>query len=502
MIDTEQQCFQFPNITSIRKLKRELKSTYNLDVTSPGERTLTVLDDFDHAISKHGYVLINDEFEYSLYNRDENKQVFLDKKGNKFWWDFEDSALKSFLKEIIDLRALIPQKTLLVDSSDIAIRDEEGKIVARIKLIQNNSEAGSQFLCIVTSLRGYKKEFEKLKTIPAFEAATKVERFSLSDFYKQRGYGEPKQKSTPYTLEPTAQAEAAVRCMSLQMLELARLSEEGIVDDIDTEFLHQYRVHLRKVRSLLSLVKKAFSETSFLRYKTHLADIAGQTNELRDLDVLLLDKDSYTKLLPELHKKGIDALFVNIEKERSAAYKKVSRTLKTKAYHTKFEQLFNDFRQSPKFETKLSKQPILNVAKKLTLKRYRKIMILASQINETTPDEQVHDLRIECKKLRYMMEFFIDLFPFKRTKKLIKHVKSLQSILGDFNDFCVQKELLASYDTKYGGDKDISIATNGLIAILHQKQLESRAMVQGALSEFCQTEVEIEFDLIFGNSGE
>ena len=42
----------------------------------------------------------------------------------------------------------------------------------------------------------------------------------------------------------------------------------------------------------------------------------------------------------------------------------------------------------------------------LIWKRYRKVCKLARSITPDTPDEIVHDLRIDCKKLRYLMEFF------------------------------------------------------------------------------------------------
>jgi len=66
---------------------------------------------------------------------------------------------------------------------------------------------------------------------------------------------------------------------------IARQNEDGIKADYDTEFLHDYRVSLRKVRSVLSLFKG-----ENIALKQAFSDIMKGTNQLRDLDVYLLDK--------------------------------------------------------------------------------------------------------------------------------------------------------------------------------------------------------------------
>jgi CHAD domain-containing protein len=65
----------------------------------------------------------------------------------------------------------------------------------------------------------------------------------------------------------------------------------------------------------------------------------------------------------------------------------------------------------------------------------------------------LHALRIECKKLRYLMEFFASLFPAKEINELIRQLKKLQNNLGDFNDLCVQQEYLLSLAVEFPDDR-------------------------------------------------
>jgi len=57
--------------------------------------------------------------------------------------------------------------------------------------------------------------------------------------------------------------------------------------------------------------------------------------------------------------------------------------------------------------------PIIDLARKRIYKRYQRVVSDGDYILTHTQDELLHALRIECKKLRYLMEFFASLFPKK-----------------------------------------------------------------------------------------
>jgi len=61
---------------------------------------------------------------------------------------------------------------------------------------------------------------------------------------------------------------------------------------------------------------------------------------------------------------------------------------------------------------------------------------------ENMADDMLHLLRIECKELRYLLEFFSSLFPREKIHDLIGQLKKLQDFLGEYNDFRVQQQRL------------------------------------------------------------
>ena len=65
-----------------------------------------------------------------------------------------------------------------------------------------------------------------------------------------------------------------------------------------------------------------------------------------------------------------------------------------------------------------------------------------SAIDDDSPAEALHDLRKRGKELRYLLEMFGGLFEPKVVKPMVKTLKDLQDVLGDFQDAAVESEML------------------------------------------------------------
>jgi CHAD domain-containing protein len=78
-------------------------------------------------------------------------------------------------------------------------------------------------------------------------------------------------------------------------------------------------------------------------------------------------------------------------------------------------------------------------SRKLMDKQERKVLVAGSHVNRHAPEE-MHRLRIECKKLRYAAEFFRPLFVGMDT--YIAQMRGLQDLLGLMNDVAVMRQLL------------------------------------------------------------
>ena len=152
-----------------------------------------------------------------------------------------------------------------------------------------------------------------------------------------------------------------------------------------------------------------------------------------------------------------------------------------------------------------SDQPAHEYASTLIWKRYRKVCKIARAITPSTDDSEIHGLRIQCKKLRYLMEFFSPMYPAKKIRGLIRALKVLQDNLGLFNDYSVQQESLQAFILDHaskGREQDLIVARSvgALIAMLYQKQLEERARVISNFKKFDSPKIQQQFREMFKNA--
>ena len=73
---------------------------------------------------------------------------------------------------------------------------------------------------------------------------------------------------------------------------------------------------------------------------------------------------------------------------------------------------------------------------------YRRVRKEGRAITPDSPAEDLHELRKSAKKLRYLVEFFDNLYPKKDSRNLVKQFKVLLDNLGNFQDLAVQADHL------------------------------------------------------------
>ncbi|MGA8239019.1 MAG: CHAD domain-containing protein, partial [Desulfobacterales bacterium] len=133
-------------------------------------------------------------------------------------------------------------------------------------------------------------------------------------------------------------------------------------------------------------------------------------------------------------------------------------------------------------------QCILTLAQKRINKLYGSIVETINRILGNIDEKKFHALRIECKKLRYLMEFFSSLFSQKKMNSLIEQLKILQNKLGDLNDLCIQQEyLLAIADelpTTNKKNKRVLVSIGSLIGALDGEMRVIRKSLRKTLTDF------------------
>jgi CHAD domain-containing protein len=250
-------------------------------------------------------------------------------------------------------------------------------------------------------------------------------------------------------LDPAQTAESAVRHILLHLLDTIRRNVPGTIADLDVEFLHDLRVATRRSRSAISLLKAALPMEDIAPFRDELKWLGTITGPCRDLDVWLMDMDGMRALLPTASAAALDPFETLLGAERRKAQRSLARQLRSARFRALLEGWRAVLEGDPVSDAgTAAHRPIRVFARARILKVYRRIIKGGRALGDDPPAAPLHELRIEAKKLRYLLEFFAGLDAAQQAPRLIKKLKTIQDVLGGFNDMEVQQAGLRTFSSK------------------------------------------------------
>ncbi len=297
-------------------------------------------DTFDHRLYKKGYLLTMEDGHYALRNSANEMDLSSPCSGTddrpRFWRDFPEGRFREELRPVIDIRALIPIISVKSSVKEHHVVNEDEKTVVHLNFEEitvdiESYESNPVYVLEAAPVRGYADEFSDMIRYLSDMGLEREEGNILSIALRAAGRktGDYSSKVT-VALDPDMGAAAALKLILTSLLETMKKNEEGIIRDIDTEFLHDFRVAVRRTRSALTLIKGIFPDTIKERFKTDFAGIGKKSNELRDLDIYLLRKEQYMEMLPPGLRPGLENLFEIIRLEREDAHREFVRELEVR----------------------------------------------------------------------------------------------------------------------------------------------------------------------------
>jgi CHAD domain-containing protein len=199
----------------------------------------------------------------------------------------------------------------------------------------------------------------------------------------------------------------------------------------------------------------------------------------------------------------IAPLFDYLRSRRSDALAKVTAGLESEDYARSLKE-WEIFLSEPVAADSATNAsvPIIELARQRIYRQYRRIVRDGNRILEHTEDDLLHALRIECKKLRYLLEFFASLFPPKDMARMIRQLKRLQDNLGAFTDLSVQRDYLMSIaealDISAPPPRRALVATGFLVETMARRQQEVKADFAKTFKTFASPSHQKQFQRLFG----
>jgi len=224
-------------------------------------------------------------------------------------------------------------------------------------------------------------------------------------------------------------------------------------DGRDPAGIHQYRVALRRLRSILGLIRPLFSSSQQLDlFRADAKWLMSSLNDARDWDVFVTETlPSMVRACPSVE--GFDDLGAAAQKQREAAHERAREAIRDPRT-AQFQIALGLWVEQKRWrgdassdQLELLSGPVHSFARNVMKRLRRKVLRRGRHFSDLTPDES-HELRIAIKKLRYVSGFFLPLLGTdKDHRRYIKLLSTLQDQLGHKNDMAVVERLVQPLTT-------------------------------------------------------
>ncbi len=499
--------FELPSNLSVKKFISKLNKQLELQIVSQQYTIKTFYDSFDWRLFSADMVC---EFNHSqvisrlelTHHKQGHMIASLDiEHVPAFSKIFPDGAFKQHIEPQLDMRALLPLCHLPYETYLINILNNDQKTILRLQIDEyeflNNRVQ-------LKPLKGYDKVLQKFSCLlqDKFEVSASSCSSVLNEALKQQGR-KPKDYSAKVAikLKPHMRADKASKLIYKHLLQALQINEAGVIADTDSEFLHDFRVAVRRTRSGFSQIKNTLPAQIVAKHAGFFSWLGQITGTTRDLDVYLLSYPKYKEILPITLRDEIAPFYDFLQKKQKHAQTELAGKLKSSEYNKQllaWEEYLNE--PLPKKADASQTQPVIKLANQRIWKVYQRIVKEGEAIDDSSPAEALHDLRKNCKKLRYLMEFFQSLYPETEIKQVIRSLKGFQSVLGDFQDYEIQELSIKRFSEEMMRENVSSntlLAMGVLVQYLDYKKCDARNHFAEQFSLFVETKNKTIFKQLF-----
>ncbi|WP_163559063.1 CHAD domain-containing protein [Halomonas sp. NO4] len=226
-----------------------------------------------------------------------------------------------------------------------------------------------------------------------------------------------------------------IRTRLLHHYQRVRDLEPGVKAGWDPEFLHQYRVNLRRSRAIAESLLAITPKPKVKKALKGVTRSARATSRLRDLDVFLMGLATR----PEGERGPIaPAVAAWLHDQAEAEHRALCQRLASRRYQKELQR----------WRDALDAKPLRNLLKSLEPEAIEQVLgermarhdTQWRALDDDAPDEAIHALRKTVKRVRYLGELAPD-----RHRELLDRLPARQTLLGDFQDLASQRGLLADF---------------------------------------------------------
>ena len=485
----------------VEAVYKVLASAFEVCAGKPRVVRRTVLDTFDRRLERSGQrlQLVAEAGADRLELVQDGETLVAALAGAGTRWpamadSLPDGALKDRVARACGIRALliIDQRRRLVRRAEL--RNADGKIVARLD-VDEPADGTAAPVIAVRPLRGYRKAADRARQLVSTVLEPAADEPTAPD------------ATGPSVVDPESPARLLLATELADFLQEVRVNLPGTIGDIDTEFLHDIRVAVRRTRSLLKLGRPALPPHLRETWEPRFKWLGDLTTPVRDLDVYQLGLPEMTGWLLATSAADLGPFQAYLAGRRAVERRTLLRALRG----ARLRRLLDDWpiELSALADSARSADGAAwsagALAQANVSRAHRRVVRGGTAISDSSPPEALHLLRKRCKELRYALEMFAPVLEGAQIAKAIKDLKMLQDVLGRFQDSEVQRTTLRGFAHEMAADRapaEALLAMGELMGHLHAEQRRARAEFATVFASYIRPRGSRRMASLIGSNGE
>lgn len=508
----DQHSYIIPENQSISALVSLLKASFRVRSLPDTVYHRVFYDTFDWRLTRNGASLevLDDGPHPRIYWRvdDDSKpkiQLGL-RKVPHLADELPDCELRQQLKSVIAVRELSPRIKIRIKRQSLAVLDENDKIVVRLYFdvywYSASKLRAARVLTrrlMIKAVKGYAEDYQRVE---AFLADLPQPFQSARDNVLKLALIASGISATEYTtslklrLDPSMPGDQAMKMILLRLLEIMQQNTSGTIRGTDIEFMHDYRVVLRKIRVLLKQFEQYYPQDACNEYRRFFSKLSTLTNPVRDIDVFLVQLEDYQAVFDASDWQQLQSLRDYLLLSRAEAQDELNEELKSSRYRESIKQLREHLKHAVNDTADDSEKPVNSVADELLREINQQTLKQGKALTRSSDAEALHDLRKTFKQLRYLMDFFSSLYPMVELRALTQSMADIQDDLGVLNDRYFQMAMVQAFIEQSKDEGAISIADQ-LIEILQQQQDDAAKDFKDSFKRYASAASQKKFNALF-----
>ena len=251
----------------------------------------------------------------------------------------------------------------------------------------------------------------------------------------------------------------------------------------EPEPLHQLRIAIRQARSVLRESRKVIPSDIAHAMDDDLAWLSGITGAVRDLDTLVENWSMYERMVEPRNVNCLQVVIREIHHRQAEHRREMCAQLNSQRAVTvinDWQVLFIDETDFGK-DTRDAQDALVDVVSRRLAKAHRQLVQDCRRIDEASSDDDIHALRKDVKRIRYLAESFSEIVTPNDDESVLPRLLHLQDSLGEFQDLRIHeaaiKDALIYLRPIY-----TSTTIEATEALLHQMKTRRRKLRKKVIS--------------------